>query len=350
LELQKRKMKISVVIPIFNAEDTLERCLNSIIEQSYKPYEIILIDNNSSDNSYAIAEHNVKKTQKAKIILTKEHKKGPSAARNKGINLAHGDIVAFTDSDCIAHSNWLKNIVKEYKNENIAAVAGNIKGFNPEGSIQKFLSLFTLRGYAEKGEFKEFNMISGGFPTANFSAKLTVLRELRGFDEKMKIYTEDFDLCARLYSSGYFIVYTPDALIYHIHRKSIKGLITQSFGFGCGHAILLKKHFKRMLIIEFPKYTLTYRKFPFNLWINLITADKKILILIILGIIYWPLLLLLLFYLVYLERDINKRCKKDGISAGFIERAIMLCLLFIKSAALTAGRIFGSIKQRTICL
>jgi glycosyltransferase involved in cell wall biosynthesis len=350
LELQKRQMKISVVIPIFNAEDTLERCLNSLIEQNYKPYEIILIDNNSSDNSYAIAEHYMKKNQQTKIILTKEVKKGPSAVRNKGINLAHGDIIAFTDSDCIAHSNWLKNIVKEYKNKNIAAVAGNIKGFNPEGSIQKFLSLFTLRGYAEKGEYKEFNLISGGFPTANFSAKLTVLRELRGFDEKMKIYTEDFDLCTRLYSLGYFIVYTPDALVYHIHRKSIKGLITQSFGFGWGHAILLKKHFKRMFIIEFPKYTFTFRKSPFNLWINLVTADKKILFLIILGIIYWPLLLLLLFYLVYLERDINKRCKKDGISAGLIARVIMLFLLFIKSAALTAGRIFGSFKHKVICI
>jgi glycosyltransferase involved in cell wall biosynthesis len=343
-------MRISVVIPIFNAENTLERCLNSIIEQSHKPYEVILVDNNSMDKSYSIAEKFKHKNQKAKIILSKEQIKGPSAARNKGIRLARGDIVAFTDSDCIAHSDWLKNIIKEYNNENIAAVAGNIKGFKPEGNVQKFLSLFTLRGYTERGEFRKFNLISGGFPTANFSAKLNVLRELKGFDENMKIYTEDFDLCARLYSLGHLIIYTPDALIYHIHRNSIKGLINQSFGFGWGHGILLKNHFKKMLIIEFPKCTITYNKFPFDLWINLVTIDKKVLFLIALGIIYWPLLFLLLFYIIYLERDINKRSKKDGLSAGLIDRIVMLCLLFIKSIALTSGRIFGSFKHKVICI
>jgi glycosyltransferase involved in cell wall biosynthesis len=343
-------MRISVVIPIFNAENTLERCLNSIIEQSHKPYEIILVDNNSMDKSYSIAEKFKHSNQKTKIILSKEQKKGPSAARNKGINLARGDIVAFTDSDCIAHTDWLKNIIKEYNKENIAAVAGNIKGFKPEGNVQKFLSLFTLRGYPERGEFRKFNIISGGFPTANFSAKLNVLRELKGFDENMKIYTEDFDLCARLYGSGYLIIYTPDALIYHIHRNSIKGLIKQSFGFGWGHAILLKKHFKKMLIFEFPKYTITSNKFPFDLWINLVTVDKKVLFLTVLGIIYWPLFLLLLFYIIYLERDINKRSKKEGLSTGLVNRIVMLCLLFIKSIALTAGRIFGSFKYKVICI
>jgi len=103
-------MKVSVIIPIYNAENTLERCLQSIAAQSHKPSEIILVDNNSTDSSYKLANKFKKNNKKLKIILVKEEKKGPSAARNKGINLAQGEIVVFTDADCIAHTAWLKNL------------------------------------------------------------------------------------------------------------------------------------------------------------------------------------------------------------------------------------------------
>src|SRR3989339_1018223 len=101
-------IKISVVIPVYNAETMIVGCLESILKQSVLPDEVIVVDNGSSDRTYDIVKKyidNNRTSLKAQIV--KEEKKGAAAARNKGISMALSDIIVFTDSDCLAFPNWI---------------------------------------------------------------------------------------------------------------------------------------------------------------------------------------------------------------------------------------------------
>ncbi|HIE14850.1 TPA: glycosyltransferase [Candidatus Bathyarchaeota archaeon] len=342
--------KVSIVVPVYNAERTIEKCLESLIKQSFPDYEIIIVDNGSNDGSFALIEEFIKAHPKKKIRLIKEEKKGPSNARNRGIKDSSGDIVAFTDSDCVTDRKWLEDIIKAFDNEEIGAVAGNIRGYKPSNLIEKFLSIFTLRGLKETQVVKAFSLIKGGFPTANLVVRRDVLVEIGGFNEEMEIYGEDYDLCARIYMEGYRIKYIDSAVIYHIHRNSLSGLIKQSFGFGNGHSSLLRKHFCKKVIIELPRMTIERNDIPLRLWLNLSSADKKVAFLSLIGFFYYPLFGLLLFYLFYLYLDITRRVKREKINASFKERVGMVGLLILKSLTMTLGRIYGSIRYRVVCI
>ena len=89
--------KISVIIPVYNAEKTIRRCLESIMSSEYEEYEVILIDDGSTDNSVSIISEFANRNRRIKIFT--QPNSGPSAARNKGLTLAEGEIIAFVDSD-----------------------------------------------------------------------------------------------------------------------------------------------------------------------------------------------------------------------------------------------------------
>lgn len=111
-------MKISIVVPAHNEEKYIENCVKSLISQEEKPYEIIIIDNNSTDNTYEI----LKKYPQIKIH--KEHIKGMILARNTAFNIASGDIIARCDADTICPKTWTKKIRENFEKEDIIALSG----------------------------------------------------------------------------------------------------------------------------------------------------------------------------------------------------------------------------------
>lgn len=124
---------ISVIVPFFNEEKHIEKCVKGLLHQNYpkSSYEIILIDNNSTDNSLNIA----KKYPSIKVI--QEKRKGSYSARNSGMRIANGDIIAFTDSDCIPDPGWLQTIQSEMALNDI----GILLGAHSINSKSKILSL-----------------------------------------------------------------------------------------------------------------------------------------------------------------------------------------------------------------
>ncbi len=120
-------MKISVIIPVYNSETTIIPCLESLVQQSVSPLEIIIVNNNSSDGTINKIKEYITEIKKPHIILTSESKQGPAAARNKGIQLASGGIIAFTDSDCVVRKDWIKNAIAIYEKEDIDLVGGVVK-------------------------------------------------------------------------------------------------------------------------------------------------------------------------------------------------------------------------------
>ncbi len=341
-------MKISVVIPFYNAGRTLDLCLNALAAQSLPPLEVIMVDNNSKDGSGEIAKQFAMKHSDTFHYFF-ESRQGPSFARNCGAERAKGDIVAFTDADCISDRHWLSNLSDGFKEPRIGAVAGRVVAFGTASIFDKFHAMFTMRGSSERRRFKEFTLLRGGFPTANLGVRREVFNRIEGFDESMKIYSEDYDLCARVYEAGFAIEYIPEALIFHKHRNTLEGTWRQSFGFGTGHAVLLEKHFKRLVIIDLPKYQYISKNRPIRVWLNLTSADKKLLVLLLLSIAFWPLSGLLAFYLLFLYGNMAFRLRQSDLKAGFIEKWQLVFLLLCKSAAMTMGRIVGSFRNKVCC-
>ena len=122
MNVNKQKF-VSVIIPVFNDTEKLQLCLKALENQTYPQelYEIIVIDNNSDRNITEVTK------QFKQVSLTQESKRGSYAARNQGIKIARGDLLAFTDSDCIPTANWLENGVnKLLLVSNCGIVAGKI--------------------------------------------------------------------------------------------------------------------------------------------------------------------------------------------------------------------------------
>lgn len=107
----KNAQSISIVIPVYNEEDYLKACLDAVALQSVKPLEVVVVDNNSTDKSIAIAE------KYPFVRVVKEKKQGIVFARSKGFNSSKGTIIARIDADTIIPTDWISNIAKFYSNK-----------------------------------------------------------------------------------------------------------------------------------------------------------------------------------------------------------------------------------------
>jgi cellulose synthase/poly-beta-1,6-N-acetylglucosamine synthase-like glycosyltransferase len=342
---------ISVIAPFLNARETIIGCLESLLTQSYEgSIEIILVDNNSNDGSLEeveryLDEENIKSVK----VIPRFSKKGVAAARNAGIKQAKGKILAFTDADCIADKKWIKDLVKGYTDNMIGAVAGGIKGYEPGNIVEKFSSIFTLKFLPNPGVFEKFTLLRGGFATANFSVHHSIIEKIGMFDENIKYWSDDYDLCARIYKSGYKINYVSDALIYHHHRSNLKGLWKQAFRFGGSHSVLLSRHFTKMFILELPGFTFQNEHVPLKAWIDFASLDKKITIGLVLSFFYPVFLFILIAYLVYLIPYFYRKTKESNLRISFYELLGFIFLMFLKSFSMTLGRAKGSFQEKVIC-
>lgn len=343
------RVTVSVIVPFFNAEKTLTSCINALLRLEGRDFEVLLIDNNSTDGSATVAR-TVAEQHPERFYYCTETRQGPVFARNHGAALARGEILAFIDADCLVQPAWLSEMVRAFEDPRIGAVAGKIGSHDAATVFDKFHALFTFRGPRNAQTFNRFALTNGGFPTANLAVRKEIFQRIGGFDPALNLLAgEDYDLCARIYREGFHIRYEPTVEVDHIHRNSLTGTWKQSYIFGTGHALLLKKLFKNKFILELPGYSFESEKPALRAWINLASADKKLIGLLALTLIWWPLSSMTVFYLLYLFQQIKQRSAKDHIKVTSVEIWALVFLLFLKSAAMTMGRIDGALKNRILC-
>lgn len=139
-------MKISVVIPVYNEEKYIEKCLNSLQTQEEMPDEIIIVDNNCTDKSIELA-----KNYKVKII--KENKQGITYARNCGFNAARYELIARCDADAIIPPFWVSQIKANFENEAFSALTGPVNFYDLKINTQFFVKIFfIIMRFLHKGE------------------------------------------------------------------------------------------------------------------------------------------------------------------------------------------------------
>lgn len=219
---------VSVIIPVFNDFERLVKCLKALEKQTYSRclYEIIVVDNGSDEdisNLREIFNH---------VTFTYEGCTGSYAARNRGITLAKGDVIAFTDSDCIPNEYWIeKGVEALYQTSNCGMVAGKIDIFfkNPEHPtlVEMYDSVMAFHQ-------EEFITTFRYGATANVFTFKSVLQDVGAFNEVLKS-NGDREWGQRVYRAGYKQVYGEDACVAHPARYTFSELHKRIIRITGGH-------------------------------------------------------------------------------------------------------------------
>jgi glycosyltransferase involved in cell wall biosynthesis len=222
---------VSIIIPVYNGKRTIRLCLDAILRQDYphERYEVIVVDNNSKDGTPEIVQE-----YPVRLFYEREIQ-GPHAATNTGLRQACGELVVFTDSDCIAEPNWLSNMVAPFADETVVAVGGRIEAYKPEGRVERFLG-------EEIRPFTNCVRLSKDFPasilTGNGAYRLEALREVGFFNANL--YTgAEVDLAWRVqWHTGKKAVRADNAVIYHKFEPGVRRLFRHFHLYGFSEIVL----------------------------------------------------------------------------------------------------------------
>lgn len=190
------KPLISVVVPCRNEAASLCVCLDALALQDFprERFEVIVVDGGSTDGCREMA------AERGARVLS-DGADGPAGARNVGIHAARGEVVAFTDADCVPRTDWLTRVAEVFAEDpSLAGVAGALR-----------MPRETFLGRLEDDEARAFYR---GFITSNVAYRRDALLAVGGFDASLKC-AEDYDLAWRLMDAGYRIVHDPRPVVVH---------------------------------------------------------------------------------------------------------------------------------------
>lgn len=206
-------MDVSVIIVAYNAEKTVQRCLNALEKQSFSNFELIFVNDGSTDKTEELAKafprvHLVRNTERL----------GIAKSRNVGISQAKGKLIFFTDSDCIPLPQWLEAGVaamrktEKWRNDTTCE--------NNPASEPDLVTGWTL--YENSYPSYQDRVVQGkdAFFTCNLGFKKKALDAVGGFDEQFNMYGEDKDLCFRILKSGGKKIFCEEMMV--IHQRSLR--------------------------------------------------------------------------------------------------------------------------------
>lgn len=255
---------VSVIIPVFNDAKRLETCLKALENQTYLKslYEVIVIDNNSDES----IEETV--SQYSQALATYESRPGSYTARNKGISLAKGEVIAFTDSDCVPALDWIaKGVANLLSVPNCGLVAGKIELFfkNPDQPTPVELYESLEMSFPQERSLAKQNY----GVTANLFTFKSVIDDVGFFDDTLKS-CGDRQWGQRVFAAGYKQIYADDVYVAHPARHSFKQLykrVTRITGGRYDLMIRNSKSYIEVIKDLFTAFKPPFRSF-FRIWSN----------------------------------------------------------------------------------
>jgi glycosyltransferase involved in cell wall biosynthesis len=222
--------KISVVVCSYNGSSTIDETLTSLANLNYPNYEIIVVDDGSTDNVSLIAQ-----THRAHLI--RQENLGLSAARNAGLTAATGEIVAYIDDDAYADPDWLRYLAIAFEASSHAAIGGPNLSPPGDGNIADCVA------NAPGGPVHILltDTIAEHLPGCNMAFRRKCLAEIGGFDPRFRVAGDDVDACWRLQERGWTLGFSPAALVWHHRRDSIARYLKQQRGYAKAEALLADK-------------------------------------------------------------------------------------------------------------
>lgn len=239
-------MKLSVVVPTHNRGELLERVVGAIVGQTLArdAYEVVVVDDGSTDGTETLG---AELAARHGICYVRQDNRGAAAARNRGIREATGDVVAFTDDDCLVPADWLEQLADGYaRHPEVAGVGG---GLVPEAEALRSSAVARHEAWVAREVYGAGDEeVAGGFAcpaggTNNMSYRREVLLEVGGFDEGFppRVWGEDADLKLRITERGGRLLYVPVAVV-HLRGYALGAFVRQSVERGRGEAHFRLKH------------------------------------------------------------------------------------------------------------
>ena len=247
---------VSVVVVNWNRRDLLRLCLQSLSRQTLPPFEVIVVDNGSTDGSVEMIHQDFPATR---TILNHENR-GFCGANNQGIDIVQGDFVALLNNDAEADPRWLETLAAVFRNEpKIGMAASKILVHSDPARIDKAGHLIFLdgqnrgrgTGQLDRGQFDLVEEVIWPDGCAAMYRR-EMLNQIGGFDEDFFAYADDAELGLRARIAGWGCLYAPEARVFH-HRGTTLGL----------------QSIRRLQLIERNRILLATKWFPWRLlWLN----------------------------------------------------------------------------------
>ncbi len=227
---------ISVIVPAYNAAETLNQCLAALEQQTLSghDYEVIVVDDGSSDQTAKIA-------RSRGVRLIQQSNAGPAAARNRGARETRGDLLLFTDADCAPAPDWLERMMAPFSDPQVVGAKGTYRTRQTD-LVARFVQLEYEGKYARMAGLDRIDFVD----TYSAAYRRDVFLTNGGFDSNFTTASvEDQEFSFRLARKGYRLVFCPDAIVYHQHDSSPGEYWRRKFGIGYWKALLLRCHPER---------------------------------------------------------------------------------------------------------
>lgn len=235
---------ISIIIPVYNASATILPLLEALKKQTLKKFEVVCIDDGSTDNSL----QKIKSFKGLKIRLFSQENKGPAFARNLGAQKARGDVIVFIDSDCIPKNNWLEKMTTPLEG-NVVGIMGVYETSNKDSMVARYVGYEIDRRHSRMGSHIDF------ISTYSAAYRRDIFLEFGGFDTSFRrANAEDTELSYRIRKAGYRLALARDAVVVHRHPSSLLHYLKQQFTRGYWRTLMYSKHPKKFVSDSYTRH------------------------------------------------------------------------------------------------
>ncbi len=225
--------RVSVVVPVLNAAADAPRLLDALAALDWPEdrLERIVVDNGSTDGT-------AEALTRPGVTVLREPRPGSYAARNRGIAAATGDWIAFTDADCAPRPDWLTRLLADPVPDGTGAIAGEVLAAELATPVQRFIE---SRGFMKHERTLPHKALPC-FSTASVAVRREVLARLGGFREESRFFG-DMELSWRMQiEAGASVLFRPDAIVLHRHRRTLGALWAQAVQHGRGTAFMKRTY------------------------------------------------------------------------------------------------------------
>ncbi len=271
-------LRVSIVIPSFNRRAALARCIDSLAGQSYPNYEIIVVDDGSTDDTPQFLEQFAAAHPSLNLRrLRNEPNLGANPSRNRGVRKADGEFVAFVDNDCVARPDWLEKLMRGFTSDRVGAVVGRAQSPKPQNIYELTLKgTQRLPGPGPAPRLVGCNMCVRRNLLIKFmldeDRSTAATRRDGTIDEAVSGRGDEEGLYLMLRAAGYEQRVVPDAVVLHEHHHTRQSFFKQAFRGGRSAARLVYKYHLPPRLDLLP-FIMTYLSLPLmllNPWIAMV--------------------------------------------------------------------------------
>ncbi len=231
---------VSLVVPAFNEGLVIQAAIRSLFELDYPNYEIIVVDDGSTDDTYEKAMEIARESEEVPVRVITKRNGGKAEALNTGMSVARGEYVLNMDGDTKLSRNTLRACIHHFDNPRVGAVAGNVKVINRENVWTNIQALEYVEGLAMARKAQSFMRVVNIIPGPLGMFRKSVLQQVGGYDHDT--FAEDCDLTLKILMRGWHIAYEPTAIAWVESPSRLLDLLKQRYRWTRGILQATEKH------------------------------------------------------------------------------------------------------------